>query len=237
MSYVIVVFLLGFLILLHEAGHLFAARSVGIPVARFSIGFGPGIYSWNRGETEYRISLIPLGGYVLPAIKDEKDYFSIPAHKRMLFALGGPVANLLFPLFLLSILNPVQSGLSWSAVLVEPVLQTVNMLGQILASLPVLLTQPDQLSGVVGIIAQGGTLVGQDLMRMCRFSIFLSINLAVINLFPFPVLDGGKILLCILEKIHPRLMKLNVPLHLAGWVVLMGLLVYVTIQDVMRLAA
>jgi len=235
MSYVMVVFLLGFLILLHEAGHLLAAQSVGIPITRFSIGFGPKICSWYRGETEYRLSLVPLGGYVLPAIKDEEEYFRIPISKRTVFTLGGPAANLLFPFFLLALLGAVRSGPTWSHVLLEPALQTCNIFGQVVASLPVLFTQPEQLSGVVGIVAQGGQFVDLGVLRVCEFAIFLSINLAVINLLPFPVLDGGKIILCLLEKIHPKTMKLNLALHLVSWIAIIGLMVYVTINDVGRL--
>jgi regulator of sigma E protease len=60
-SFIVVV---GVIILVHEWGHFMAARAVGIRVDRFSIGFGPKIVAWQRGETEYRIAWIPLGGYV-----------------------------------------------------------------------------------------------------------------------------------------------------------------------------
>ena len=57
-------FLLGVLIFVHELGHFWAARSVGIGVERFSIGFGPRLWGFTRGGTEYWIAAIPLGGYV-----------------------------------------------------------------------------------------------------------------------------------------------------------------------------
>jgi regulator of sigma E protease len=60
-SFIVVV---GIIILVHEWGHFMAARAVGIRVDRFSIGFGPKIVAWQRGETEYRIAWVPLGGYV-----------------------------------------------------------------------------------------------------------------------------------------------------------------------------
>ena len=58
------IFVLGLIILVHELGHFLGARAVGIRVDRFSIGFGPKIAAIQRGETEYRISYVPLGGYV-----------------------------------------------------------------------------------------------------------------------------------------------------------------------------
>lgn len=63
---------LGVLIVVHELGHFVAAKAVGIQVVRFSIGFGPPILSWRRGETEYRLAWIPLGGYVkMAGLEDE----------------------------------------------------------------------------------------------------------------------------------------------------------------------
>jgi regulator of sigma E protease len=63
---------LGVLIVVHELGHFIAAKAVGIQVIRFSIGFGPPIFSWRRGETEYRLAWIPLGGYVkMAGLEDE----------------------------------------------------------------------------------------------------------------------------------------------------------------------
>ncbi|UCG88612.1 MAG: RIP metalloprotease RseP [Gemmatimonadota bacterium] len=68
------VFVLGVLIFVHELGHFLAAKAVGIGVPRFSIGFGPPTpLRFQRGETEYRVSWIPLGGYVKMASKEEQE--------------------------------------------------------------------------------------------------------------------------------------------------------------------
>ena len=58
------VFVLGVLIFVHELGHFLAARRIGVRVLTFSLGFGPKVLSFRRGDTEYAISAIPLGGYV-----------------------------------------------------------------------------------------------------------------------------------------------------------------------------
>ena len=60
-SFVIVI---GLLILIHELGHFFVARWTGVGVERFSIGFGPVLLRWKGKETEYCLSVIPMGGYV-----------------------------------------------------------------------------------------------------------------------------------------------------------------------------
>src|SRR5262245_65219326 len=93
MSYVAVAIVIGLLIAIHEYGHLLAAKLCGIPVRRFSIGFGPKLFGFKLAETSYWFSAIPIGGYVLPALENT-DFRLLPAYKRITFALGGPVANI-----------------------------------------------------------------------------------------------------------------------------------------------
>jgi regulator of sigma E protease len=62
----------------------------------------------------------------------------------------------------------------------------------------------------------------------------LSLNLAVFNMLPVPALDGGKILLYLLEKLHHRLARLHIPLSIGGWVCILGLMIYATYLDVER---
>jgi regulator of sigma E protease len=64
---------LGVVIFVHELGHFLAAKAIGVQVLRFSIGFGPPIVSWRRGETEYWLASIPLGGYVKMAGFEEEE--------------------------------------------------------------------------------------------------------------------------------------------------------------------
>jgi regulator of sigma E protease len=97
------VFLLGFLVVIHELGHFIVAKRLGVPVERFSLGFGPRLAGWSVGGTDYCLSLFPLGGYVSMA-KEEKgpdgqtvvtDFFSAqPWWKRCWIAVAGPGANL-----------------------------------------------------------------------------------------------------------------------------------------------
>jgi regulator of sigma E protease len=93
------------LIVLHELGHFAVAKAVGLRVERFSLFFGPPIFSVTRGETEYTIGSIPLGGYVrvtgqdprveVPSELRARSYYNVPVGRRMLFIVAGPVANLL----------------------------------------------------------------------------------------------------------------------------------------------
>jgi len=97
------IFVIGVLITIHEAGHFGMARLLGAPVEVFSVGFGKRLWGFERGGTDYRISLIPLGGYVrIPGLgPDESDVIGdsevsaelLPRWKRALILLAGPVTN------------------------------------------------------------------------------------------------------------------------------------------------
>ena len=111
------VLVLGVLILVHEWGHFIVARLFGVRVDVFSIGFGPRLFGWKRGATDYRVSAIPLGGYVRmagqdPSEIDSSDQATKPTGapdelmskkrwQRALISLAGPVVNLIMPIVLL----------------------------------------------------------------------------------------------------------------------------------------
>jgi regulator of sigma E protease len=100
-----VILLLGVLIFVHEAGHFLVGKAFGIAVDVFSIGFGPVILSFQRKETNYRLSVIPLGGYVKfygsvrsEDVPDEirgREFYNAPLRGRILTVLAGPLANFL----------------------------------------------------------------------------------------------------------------------------------------------
>ena len=98
--------LLGLLIFIHELGHFLVARYFGVKVEIFSLGFGPKIFKYKRGDTVYCISLLPLGGYVkmfgdnpleeVPDSEKAKGFLYKRVHEKWLIAFGGPFMNLIF---------------------------------------------------------------------------------------------------------------------------------------------
>ncbi len=236
MSYVAVVFLVGLLIAIHEYGHLLAAKLCGIPVKRFSVGFGPKVVEFNRAETSYRLSWIPIGGYVLPGIEPD-GFHDLPAYKRITFALGGPMANLLAAFVGLFLLGLAQFNLPVSAAASFAATQLWTGLQQQISGLSTLLADFDQVSGIVGIVAVGGAQFGSTLASLLTFSVLINLSLAVMNLLPLPPLDGGRILFCVLEKIYRPVVRFEAPVTLAGWAMVLALMVYVTVQDVGRILA
>ncbi|MDQ2629871.1 MAG: site-2 protease family protein [Actinomycetota bacterium] len=92
------------LIILHEAGHFFAAKATGMRVERFFLFFGPTIWSFKRGETEYGVKSIPLGGYVkitgmtpeedIPPEVAHRSYYKQDVWKRIVVVAAGPAVNI-----------------------------------------------------------------------------------------------------------------------------------------------
>lgn len=97
---------IGFIIFVHELGHYLAARAVGIRVEAFAIGFGPRLFGWTRGNTDYKLCMIPLGGYVKMAGEDptkpttgQPDEFgSKKVWQRVLVISAGVIMNVIFAL-------------------------------------------------------------------------------------------------------------------------------------------
>ena len=114
--------IIAFLIFIHELGHLLAAKWANVKVENFSIGFGPKIFKFNIGETEYSLSLLPLGGYVKmqgespdststdKIIDPNRSYQNIPNYKKQIILFAGPLMNLILPfvLFPLIYINGVE---------------------------------------------------------------------------------------------------------------------------------
>src|SRR5580693_1590407 len=109
-SLVAVVAVLGFMILIHEFGHYAVAKWLGVRVEQFAIGFGKRLIGFRKGETDYRINAIPLGGYVKMSGEnpmdertgDPAEFMSHSRWHRFLIAIAGPTMNILLAIFLLT---------------------------------------------------------------------------------------------------------------------------------------
>ena len=126
-SAIAIILVLGLLIFFHELGHFLVARMFGIGVSTFSLGFGPKILSFVSGKTEYRLSAVPLGGYVslvgeseeedLPdQFTPEENFSRRPPWQRILVVAAGPVFNFVLAWF-------IYWGLFWASGQMELVAQ------------------------------------------------------------------------------------------------------------------
>ncbi len=235
MDQVLVILSLSFLIAFHELGHLLMALLTGIPIERFSMGFGPKLISRRFRGIEFRISMIPIGGYVLPRMDDIDDLYSTPKLKRILFSLGGPAFNILLTWVLLVVISAMSGGVTVGSILIDPIVLTFTMCAGILLSFGMLVKDPSLISGMVGMAAQGGEFVSGSFQRLMILTAYLSANLAIFNLLPIPALDGGKVLFTILEKISIKIRKIQVPVTVTSFILLIGLMIFSTIMDILKL--
>lgn len=341
------VFVLGLLVLVHELGHFLVARWSGVRVTRFSIGFGPILARWQRGETEYALSLLPLGGYVKMAGEHRSEqthapgeFLSQPVGIRARIVTAGPLVNYLVSIVSLWVVlvigypellptvgrliddmpakaaglqvgdrilavdgQPIQTwdeltrvvhrspnrpltvrldrggdtltltvtpaarkhtdsfghtrmvGLmgvspsgafttyrvSPSEAIGKTVSKQLEWTSQIGLSLWSLVTgrvsMQESLTGPIGIVYMTFEAVRMGLGALLYLVSIFSLSLAVFNLFPLPVLDGGHLLFLAFEKLRGRPLSLHVQEKATqiSVAVLMVLVVLVCASDLQRL--
>jgi len=348
-SIVSVVVLLGVLIFAHELGHFLMAKRAGVGVLKFSLGFGPKIFGKKIGETEYLLSLIPLGGYVkllgespgeeLPEADARRSFLKQPVWKRIAIVAAGPVFNLLLALSIFTVVNmiglpvltpeigsvqsdsaameagikagdrivamngtavtkwdeiskivtagrekpvrivihrdgsdleitviprPMKSqnlfgeevesfkiGISPSSRTVIERRNPVSALGEglrqtwVVAKLTVVsiykmfqgVISPKTLGGPILIAQIAGTQAKEGVVSFMLFMALLSINLAVLNLLPIPVLDGGHLLFYGIELLTGREVDIRwrEMAQQVGFVLLILLMIFVFMLDIERL--
>ena len=109
----VIVVVLPLMIFVHELGHFLAAKSFGVRVMTFSFGFGKRLFGIKRGDTDYRVSLLPLGGYVKmagddpsqPRQGDPREYLAKARWQRFIILIMGPAMNVLMAAVLITLLN------------------------------------------------------------------------------------------------------------------------------------
>lgn len=346
-NFIIFLFILGILIIVHEFGHFIAAKKLKVKVEKFSLGLGPLVLSKKKNDTEYCLSAIPLGGYVklagdnLEEFKGNPDeYLARPPRHRFLIILFGPVLNyvlgflcfwLVFSLgysaltarvgklkdgfgakeagiqvgdkiiavegrkvevwedlsksiqankekgkVLISLLRDNQEHIFEVKIKeesVEDILgqkRKVGLIG-IEASNETVKIRPGavkafflsahktyeltviiyktlwfiiagklplgkSLTGIVGIYHQTSEVIKLGIDALLYWTALLNISLAVFNLLPLPVLDGGHILLLAIEKIRGRSLSIKTEQVITrlGVTLLISLVLLVTYNDLVR---
>ncbi|NOY46025.1 MAG: RIP metalloprotease RseP [Deltaproteobacteria bacterium] len=343
------VVLLGVLVFVHEFGHFLVAKRLGIRVLKFSLGFGPRVWGWRRGETEYLISAVPLGGYVklfgedpdepLAAGEEARSFSARPVSHRIATVVAGPLMNVvlavvvfaLLSLFGTPVLQPVvgqvspgmpaeAAGLaqgdrivaidgepvaSWDDMAeriagsggrelvltverqgtrfdlrVKPVLrESRNLLGEtiqkpmigiapsgevsvernpvwmapwigiretarwtavtveVLVKMVVGRVSPRTLGGPIAIAKMAGETAQAGAQSFLFLMAVLSVNLAVLNLLPIPILDGGHLLFFGIEAVRGRPVSLRhrEVAQQVGLAILLALMAFVMYNDLARI--
>lgn len=338
MSLVYFILVLSVLVLVHELGHFAAAKRVGIRVEKFSFGFGPKLFSVKKGDTEYLISAIPLGGYIKMAGDEpgEKltgksyEFLSRPIWDRFQVIFAGPLLNYVLAFLIFSVIfmfgSPTlttevgsllkdypaeKSGLGigdkvtkvdgkgvkyWedmteiirkhldgpivltveksgkvSDVEIQPIVREVKDIFGKSTKIALLGIAPSQkiesvrygffesfskgftkvldltavtykalwsiatgklsvkesMTGPIGIFIITGKAAQMGLIYLFHLMAMLSASLAIFNLLPLPVLDGGHILFLFIEKLRGRPLSVKVQENIAN--IGVGLLILLTV--------
>ena len=346
LSFVVV---LGVLIFFHEFGHFLIARLFGVGVEKFSLGFGPRLIGKKFGRTDYRISAIPLGGYV-KMVGEEPDAEVAPADipisfthkhvlKRMCIVAAGPFFNILlaviifFSIFLISGLFILKASVgevregspalaaglkpgdeitaidgkpvsNWNDMteiigasngrtlkisvkragtdlvfqitpelipakdifgedikryvigissggefntrklnpfqaMAESFRQTYNIIELMVVIIGKLITgsiSTDTIGGPIMIAKMAGDQAKTGIENLIFFLALISVNLAIINLLPIPVLDGGHLLFFIIEAVkgHPVSLKVREVAQQIGLFIILLLVILVFYNDIFR---
>lgn len=244
-----IIFLLGFLVFIHEGGHFLVAKLCKVKVNEFSIGFGKTIWKKQGKETLYSVRMIPLGGFVQmegesEASEDSRAFTNVSIPKRIAIVSAGAIVNILFGIAAYFLL--VTAVLQFADPAKDTILNRIYYAGvntgefilSIFDSVKSLFTSGisvEQMTGPVGISQIVVQTTG--LANYIYVLAVISVSLGVTNLLPIPALDGGKIVLLIVEAIRRKkiTVETEAKITLVGFSLLIALSLYVTYHDVIRI--
>lgn len=260
MIIIITLLVLGLIIFLHELGHFYTAKKYNMPVSEFSIGMGPLIYSTKYNGTQYSIRAIPIGGYVsiegmLEISKDDKEFSHMSDEeikiynergfnsksklKRLVVLLAGIFMNFLtaiIALFILGLVNKANLIEAFNFSIKVFIFVFVNTL-ESLKNLITGVVSVKNLVGPIGLPALVRVAVNEaGYISLLNIFALLSINIGILNLLPIPALDGGRVIFIIMEALGIKVnKKIEEKLQIFSMILLLGLMVFVFYNDILRL--
>jgi regulator of sigma E protease len=205
----IIVFTL--IVVVHEFGHFIAARKAGIKVYEFSIGFpfSPRVITlFRHKETEFTLRLLPLGGFVSfskDGGEDNTALFEASYSKRAIILSAGSLFNILFAFLVFISVFMMSKHLN----LIDAIGLSANTLWEILSGTMMFILNiftgqgtMEGLSGPVGIAAIAGKAASKGILNLLYFTGVLSMSLGIMNLLPLPALDGGHLVMLLIESVR-----------------------------------
>jgi regulator of sigma E protease len=234
-------------VLVHELGHFLAAKRAGVKIYEFSIGFPFSLKIatlFRHRETDFTLRLLPLGGFVSFS-KDDQDgeivnLFLTSRANRALILAAGSLFNIFFAFLVFFAVFSIGRQLP----LIESVELSVKTVWSVIAGSAIFLFNlfsgsggTDSLVGPVGIALYAGKAAAAGFLNLAYFTGMLSLSLGIMNLVPLPALDGGQLLMLMIEipKRKPLSLKTYQAVNVAGMAVFLVLTILVTYRDVARL--
>ena len=250
MTMILFALLLSVIILIHEAGHLLAAKRFGVYCYEFSFGMGPLLWKYQGKETQYSIRLLPIGGYVMMAGEGSEDLDGFeeikvngrritdkPILQRIIIMGAGIAMNLLLCVISFSIYAFFKGGASvnlincWAygfQLMLSGITATFKAFGNLFVTHDL-----NQMSGPVGIYEITDKVVKRGVLDYIFLLGNLSLSVGIMNSLPLPILDGGQIVALVIEGITKKKMDANVKekLFRLSWAIMIALAITVTMND------
>ncbi len=242
-------FVFTIVVLIHEFGHFIAARKTGINVYEFSIGFpfSPKIATlFRHKETEFTLRLLPLGGFVSFSRNEDEsetiEFLKEDRWKRGIIISAGSIFNIIFAFLLLTVALLIGKNLSLNDAILSSI-KTIEIVTigtvQLIFNLFSGNGSMDSLSGPVGIAVMAGKAANAGFINLIYFTGLLSLSLGILNLLPFPALDGGHLIILAIESLKrsPLSQRTYQIVGIAGISFFIILTLFVTYKDILRLIA
>jgi regulator of sigma E protease len=200
------------IVFVHEFGHFIAARKAGIKVYEFSIGFpfSPRIITlFRHKETEFTLRLLPLGGFVSfskDGGEDNTALFEASYSKRAVILSAGSLFNIIFAFLVFVPVLVISKHLN----LIDAIGLSANTVWEILSGTIMFINiftghgTMEGLSGPVGIAAIAGKAASKGILNLLYFTGVLSMSLGIMNLLPLPALDGGHLIMLLIESVRKK---------------------------------
>lgn len=235
-------------VLVHEFGHFLAARRAGVPVYEFSIGFpfSPRLVTlFRHRETEFTVRLLPLGGFVSfsrDGDEEARELFEASRLHRLQILSAGSVFNIAFAFLTLIVVFFFGKDMHLEAAIISSAKTVWAMISGTVEYLAKAVTghgTMDGLAGPVGIAVIAGKAAGKGFLNLLYFTGMLSLSLGIMNLFPLPALDGGQLLMLLIETVRkkPLSLKTYQVINAVGMAIFLLLTIVVTYRDVVRVLA
>jgi regulator of sigma E protease len=235
-------------VVVHEFGHFVAAKKAGVKVYEFSIGFpfSPKILTFFRhGETAFTLRLLPLGGFVSFSKEGEGEtggLLGASLFKRAVIMSAGSLFNVMLAFLIFAAVAVIEKHLPF----IDALLLSATALWEILSATSAFIFSLisgggsiEGLAGPVGIASMAGKAASRGFISLMYFTGILSMSIGVLNLLPLPALDGGQILMLLIEAIRRKPLNLRIyqAVTVLGMALFLALTVLVTYRDIVRLAA
>ncbi|MGL4605873.1 MAG: M50 family metallopeptidase [Eubacteriaceae bacterium] len=260
LTILVTLLILSVLVVVHELGHFLTAKKTGVFVEEFAIGMGPKVYGKQGKETLFTIRAFPIGGFCKmrgeePETDEEgnhikknpvqdgdpRSFESKSQPEKLLILAAGSLMNIFFAFLCLVGVGFLLGGTNILKILSFAGINTFNFGGIILDSFRMLVTGEvglENVAGPIGMVSMVDTLMRQGVTILLTFTAMLSVNLGIINLLPLPALDGGRILVILIELITKRKFsqEIEMKINFFGFVALMALALVVAVNDIVRIA-